>query len=114
MLRHWFSEPHGCAYLPERESSLEYRLMLDVTETELDFLLARGWRRFGPAYFRPGCLGCSECVPLRIPIATFRQSKQQRRVWNKCRHFRLEVGRPTVDETRLDLYHRWHLSLIHI
>ncbi|MEQ8273726.1 MAG: arginyltransferase [Deltaproteobacteria bacterium] len=108
MLRHWFSEPHECAYLPSQESSLEYRLMLDVDAVELDYLLARGWRRFGPAYFRPGCAGCSECVPLRIPIASFKRSKQQRRVFNKCQHFRLVVQRPIVDELRLDLYHRWH------
>lgn len=82
--------------------------MLDVSRDELDYLLARGWRRFGPAYFRPGCAGCSECVPLRIPVATFEPTKSQRRVWKKCKHFRLEVGRPVVDEARLELYHAWH------
>lgn len=82
--------------------------MLDVTPEELDYLLARGWRRFGPAYFRPGCAGCSACVPLRVPVETFAASKSQRRVLNKNRSLRLEVSAPTVDATRLDLYHRWH------
>lgn len=108
ILRHWLSEPSQCAYLPAQRSSLEYRLMLDVSADELDYLLERGWRRFGPAYFRPGCRGCNACVPLRIPVARFRMSKGQRRVWNKARHLRVEVARPRVDAERLELYHRWH------
>jgi leucyl-tRNA---protein transferase len=109
MLRHWFSEPHRCAYLPARTASLEYRLMLDVDPRELDHLLERGWRRFGPAYFRPGCGGCSECVPLRISVEEFRPSKTQRRIKNHTSHFQLVVRSPLVDQERLDLYHRWHL-----
>lgn len=108
LLRHFVSDPHGCAYLPAESASLEYRLMLGVTASELEVLLAHGWRRFGPAYFRPVCARCSECVPLRIPVAQFRLSKQQRRVLKNNADLRLEIGQPQVDEQRLALYHRWH------
>ena len=110
-LRQWVADPVTCAYLPEELASLEYRLLLDVSGAELDMLLERGWRRFGPAYFRPACARCQACVPLRIPVAQFRMSKQQRRVWNKVRD-RIEVveQRPTVDERRLELYHQWHAA----
>jgi arginyl-tRNA--protein-N-Asp/Glu arginylyltransferase len=83
-------------------------MMLDVSPEELDHLLARGWRRFGPAYFRPRCQACSECVPLRIPVADFEASRSQRRVWRSATGFGLRIGRPQVDERRLDLYRRWH------
>lgn len=108
ILQHWLSAPSSCAYLPDQQSSLEYRLMLEVAPAELDVLLARGWRRFGPAYFRPGCRGCHECVPLRIPVHAFTPSRSQRRVRKKTAHLRLVVDRPQVDAARLDLYHRWH------
>lgn len=108
LLQHWLSSPSTCAYLPDKLSSLEYRLMLDVTPEELDHLLERGWRRFGPAYFRPGCQGCQACVPLRVPVASFRPTRSQRRVLNKNEGLRLEVARPIVDSRRLELYHRWH------
>lgn len=107
-LQHFVAEPSTCAYLKDRQASLEYRLMLDVSPEELDHLLARGWRRFGPAYFRPRCRGCSECVPLRIPVLTFRRSRQQRRAYNRCRDLRLVVGTPVVDAARLELYRAWH------
>ncbi len=108
LLQHWLSAPSVCAYLPIQQSALEYRLMLDVDPVELDHLLERGWRRFGPAYFRPGCEGCKACVPLRVPVATFEPTRSQKRVIKRNEHLRLEIGRPTVDAARLDLYHRWH------
>ncbi|MCK6550266.1 arginyltransferase [Myxococcota bacterium] len=107
-LRHFVADPSICAYLPDRESSLEYRLLTDVSPAELEHLLERGWRRFGFAYFRPACDSCSECVPLRIPTAAFRPSKQQRRVRNKTRHLTVQVGVPEVDRERLALYTAWH------
>jgi arginine-tRNA-protein transferase len=107
-LRHFVAEPSTCAYLPDRQASLEYRLLVDVSPPELDHLLMRGWRRFGPAYFRPKCKQCSECVPLRVATHDFRPSRQQRRAWNKGRRFRLVVRPPIVDADRLALYKKWH------
>ncbi|MEO1234509.1 MAG: GNAT family N-acetyltransferase [Myxococcota bacterium] len=80
-----------------------------MTGPELDAILERGWRRFGPAYFRPACGACQSCVPLRIPVDSFRMSKSQRRTWNRVRRrLRVEEGAPRVDDQRLGLYHRWH------
>jgi leucyl-tRNA---protein transferase len=108
LLRHFVGETNRCSYLPDRDASLEYKLMIDVSPAELDHLLARGWRRFGLAYFRPRCGACSECVPLRIPLESFQFSRQQRRTWNKCKDLRLVVRAPVVDDERLALYHAWH------
>jgi arginine-tRNA-protein transferase len=102
--------PRPCSYLADREASLETRLMLDVSPAELQRYLERGWRRFGPAYFRPACSGCSECVPVRIPVAAFEASVNQRRVLKRARHVRVELGAPRVDEERLALYRRWHAN----
>ena len=108
MLRHWVADPSTCAYLPDQLSSLEYRLMLDVSPDEMDALLERGWRRFGPAYFRPACAACRECVPLRIPVDDFAPTKSQQRVLKRGEGIRLNISVPIVDRARLRLYHRWH------
>ena len=84
--------------------------MTGVTPAELDELLERGWRRFGPVYFRPVCGGCDECISVRVPVATFNPSLNLRRVRRRAAHIRLEVGEPQVDEERLALYRRWHES----
>lgn len=107
-LGHEIEPPNPCSYLPERFASLEQRVLEDVTPEEYEALLVRGWRRFGPLYFRPACVGCFECVSLRIPTATFRPNDSQRRARAACGHFRVEVGRPRVDAERLALYRAWH------
>jgi arginyl-tRNA--protein-N-Asp/Glu arginylyltransferase len=108
VLQRFIEDPHACAYLPEQTACLEVRVMVDVTTTELDALLERGWRRFGPVYFRPACEGCGECVTLRVPVAAFSPSKSQRRAMRTSAKLRRVVGRPLVDERRLALYETWH------
>ncbi|HYH96927.1 arginyltransferase [Hyalangium sp.] len=106
---HHDTEPPGpCSYLPEQQASLEQMVMMDVTASEFEAMLSRGWRRFGPVYFRPACQACSECVTLRIPTATFSPNRSQRRARAACARFRVVVGSPKVDAERLALYHAWH------
>jgi leucyl-tRNA---protein transferase len=108
LLKHLVEAPRACSYLPDTEASLEHRLMLDIGPEELDYLLERGFRRFGPDYFRPACPRCSACVPTRIVVAEFAPSKSQRRAQRKAASLRVTVDEPRVDEARLDLYHLWH------
>ncbi len=82
--------------------------MLDVSADEMDALLERGWRRFGPIYFRPACASCTECVSLRVVADRFEPSKSQRRAARACSRLRRVVGPPRVDDERLELYARWH------
>lgn len=71
-------------------------------------MLARGFRRFGRMVFRPLCQGCWQCIPIRVPIATFQPSRSQRRVLRLNADVRLEVGPPTVDAERLELLAAFH------
>ncbi len=84
--------------------------MVDVDPSELESLLIRGWRRFGPDYFRPVCGGCSDCIPTRVPVATFQPSKSQRRAARASEAFDIRIGVPRFDEERLSLYHAWHAT----
>src|SRR4051812_1672823 len=86
--------PHECIYLPEMQASLEVRVQVDVSPDELEAMLERGWRRFGPVYFRPACADCQRCETLRIPAATFRPSKSQRRARKNITHLVRTVQRP--------------------
>ncbi len=82
--------------------------MLDVTAEETEELLSRGWRRFGPMYFRPACATCAECVSLRVMVDAFEPTKSQRRAARAAAGLRRVVGPPRVDEARLALYAAWH------
>lgn len=100
--------PRPCSYLPDREASLDFRLLLEVTADELGDLLDHGWRRFGPTYFRPACGACQACIPTRIPVATFQPGASQRRARRQAAGLVRTVDTPRVDRERLDLYARWH------
>jgi arginyl-tRNA--protein-N-Asp/Glu arginylyltransferase len=108
LLQHRFAGPEPCPYLPGVASTTETLLMTGVSADDLEGLLERGWRRFGPVYFRPVCAGCEECVSVRVPVETFAPSVNLRRVLKRASHLRLEVGSPSLDEERLSLYRRWH------
>lgn len=108
LLERIVERPRPCSYLADRAASLDVRVMLDVSPAEMEDLLASGWRRFGPTYFRPACAGCSECVSLRVLVDRFQPTKSQRRAARAGARLRREIGRPRVDEARLALYARWH------
>lgn len=108
LIEHLVEAPRECSYLPDRMASLEHRLMLDVDRELLEAYLTRGWRRFGPDYFRPRCHPCHECVPTRIDVMAFRPSKSQRRAAAACAGLVHVVDRPVADEARVALYRRWH------
>ncbi len=108
LVRHFVEEPRPCSYLPSVKASLEYRLMVEVSQAELESLLVRGWRRFGPAYFRPSCGTCNACDSLRLDVHRFNPSTSQKRALKRSHRFRVEVGKPRIDAQRLQLHTRWH------
>jgi arginyl-tRNA--protein-N-Asp/Glu arginylyltransferase len=105
---HLPEEREPCGYLSDRQATMEYRVMTEVSPGELEWMLIRGWRRFGHLYFRPACPNCAECVSLRIPVINFTPTKSQRRARRKCDHLRIITRPPIVDDERLELYHAWH------
>lgn len=108
LIQHILEKPRPCSYIANEVASLEHRIMLDIEPEELDWLLERGHRRFGPDYFRPACSPCGECISTRIVIAEFKASRSQRRARNRSAHLRIMVGPPEIDTERLELYHKWH------
>jgi len=44
-----------------------------------------GFRRSHHLAYRPACLGCNSCVPVRIPVAAFNESRSLRRIRNANR-----------------------------
>jgi arginyl-tRNA--protein-N-Asp/Glu arginylyltransferase len=110
IIEHLVEESHPCAYLAEERASMEVRVMVDVTAADMDAMVQRGWRRFGPMYFRPACEGCRECVSLRVLVDRFVPTKSQRRAEHASRALRRVVGSPTLDAARLALYAKWHAN----
>ena len=71
-----------CPYLAARR---ERRLvtMLDGADPDRlhDRLLQAGFRRSQGLAYRPACPGCEACVPVRIPVERFEETRAWRRIW---------------------------------
>lgn len=84
------SEETPCSYLPEKKSRFSYFFATDVTPDELEAILSSGWRKFGMYYFRPCCINCRECIPIRLKTDQLRPSRSQRRVIGACNDIHVE------------------------
>jgi len=95
-----------CAYLLGRTSTTENFIADKLTGDDMERLLARGYRHFGPYFYRPVCRLCHQCVPLRIALAGFSFSKSGRRVLARGRRFVTELERPTPSPEAFELYRK--------
>ncbi len=80
----YLTPEHECAYLPPRPSQT---LFIDPgqkpDEHVYEHLLQVGFRRSGDHVYRPECMGCRACVPIRIPVTQFQLRRSQRRCWKR-------------------------------
>lgn len=103
--------PSSCSYLPQEQSSLEYRVLAQVSDSAFQEMLERGWRRHGRNFFRPACPSCRKCQSLRVDVNTFRPTKSQRKADKKNSDVRLEVAKPSVTQQHIKLYNDWHADM---
>jgi arginine-tRNA-protein transferase len=101
-------EPDVCHYLPDRQASLEYELVLQISPEEYEARMNAGWRKFGAFLFHPVCDACAECRPIRILVDRFEPDRSQRRALKSNADLTLRFAQPTVDATRMALWHRYH------
>lgn len=77
----YVARPVACPYLPDREEGkLLVPLDGDDPAARYDMLIANGFRRSHRWAYRPRCVGCTACVPVRIDANAFTPSRTQRRV----------------------------------
>ena len=100
--------PRPCSYLDYETAALEYRVPMLLDESNFSELLRRGWRRFGQYVFRPQCPACSKCRSIRVPLATFRPTKSQRKALARNEHVEVFVGPPNVTDEHIELYNAYH------
>src|SRR5688572_16127582 len=101
----------GMQRCPYREGQVArmplYRQLRTLTLEETDGHLALAERRVGTCLYKTACPTCHACEGIRIPVARFRPTRDQRRPlarWEGRR--RIEIGPATYDEEKVALFNR--------
>lgn len=103
----YLSAEHPCAYLPDRMARTAF---VDPKQTQARLyssLAMQGFRRSGPLVYRPDCLGCRACVPVRIPVADFAPDRGQRRLARRNSDLTIRLLLPESHAEHFELYRRY-------
>lgn len=107
-LQFFITPANQCNYLPDQESTT---LFADpdapMFVKTYSALALYGFRRSGENVYLPQCEHCQACVPLRVPVDTFRMSRSQKRVWSKNRDLDVTQVEPGFNEAHFQLYKRY-------
>ncbi len=79
-LRLFFTRPHKCSYLPEREAITSFVDPSLPISTQLHSQLSRmGFRRSGKFFYAPSCSNCQACIACRIVVDEFTANRTFKR-----------------------------------
>jgi leucyl-tRNA---protein transferase len=107
-LRFFITAPHSCNYLDNHEATSLFADPLFPKDKPLySTLVANGFRRSGEHLYKPHCFGCSECVPVRIPVNEFKIRRNQKRTWKMNQDLTIEESRSDFQEEHFQLYKKY-------
>lgn len=99
--------PFPCPYLSGRDARHVALRLEPVVPGLYHALMDLNFRRLGEVFYRPRCDGCDACRMIRIPVASFRTSRAQRRCLRRNADVRVAVGPPGMNDDKQALYRRY-------
>ena len=95
--------PAECPYTLDRTAVYHQAGFSFLPPAVLDEFLAAGYRRNGNTIYAMRCSDCAACVPIRLETATFRLSRNMRRVRQRNQDLDISVGPLEVTPEKLQL-----------
>jgi arginine-tRNA-protein transferase len=97
-----------CPYLDDKSQRVHYKYINGCTKEYSHKLTSIGYRRFGNFFSRPICVDCQECQSIRIDANSYQLSKSARRVIRKNQNTKVILQKPTISDSHIELYNKFH------
>ena len=83
-IQFYVTTSYACGYIKDRISqSLVATPHHLISQTHYDDLIKKGFRRSGKFTYKPYCELCTACIPIRINVKHFSNSKNFKRIIKK-------------------------------
>lgn len=100
-----FREKSDCGYFKDLTAEVEYFFAQEwIDKKTLNELLETGWRKFGRVFFRDSCAFCRKCLPIRVPVDLFAESKSQKRLLKKNQSIQIKISELQCSPEIFEIY----------
>lgn len=104
----FLSQEHPCNYLENLDAQAVFvHPSFQLSTSTYSRLIEQGFRRSGDQVYRPHCPECTACCPVRIPVDTFKPSRNQRRCEHKNLTTRTRIKPAVFNQQHYDMYLRY-------
>ena len=104
-IQFYVTTKYACGYIPNQSAqSIVATPYKQVNNTAYDELIKKGFRRSGQYIYKPRCSKCNSCIPIRINVNNFKNSKSQKRVRKKNRDLTFRILPLNFNEEHFELY----------
>jgi leucyl-tRNA---protein transferase len=110
-IQFYVTAPYTCSYLSNQlAQSIIATPQHLVDGHQYSGLIQQGFRRSGKFVYRPHCENCNACIPVRLPVTDFQETRSQKRAYKQHGDLVANVATLSFDEAHFELYKAYQIG----